>query len=486
MNSFDEIEEIKNRFQKGKEYNPYISFIKFCSYKNLVPESELIFEFPLTLLIGKNGTNKSSILHALYGCPEGNSTGEYWFESYVDLIKQRSVYWYKYISDEAGQEVEVAKSRIKKQSPKYKLIDSSYWEPTRPLVDFGMKPIQEIKEGDPIPPGRSKTRWNAIKKKVIYLDFRSEISAFDRAFYFDSKGGGSRPKQRRYLFKRSKLLKNALDKKLKSKTYYGKEKISEHYNFSIEELQVASDILDIKYSDITYIEHDFYNLGGFSIYINKDLNDEKYSEAFAGSGEASVIRLIYAIENAKNRALILLDEPETSLHIGAQIKLQKYILKKITEKKLQVILSTHSPYFATGLPDCAIKLLISNPGLDNKIQIINSAVASESSFHLGYTYQDKEKLYIYVEDSLSKYIVTYVQKKLLNDSKRDRISIEIYPGGTSSMVSFAAMMSSGKVRNSIFLFDGDFKKEEIPEDEKILVKKVLGYFGEYRVYSWFK
>ena len=44
--------------------------------------------------------------------------------------------------------------------------------------------------------------------------------------------------------------------------------------------------------------------------------------------------------------LLLLDEPETSLHPGAQVKLQRYILDQIKKKHLQVVISTHAPAFA--------------------------------------------------------------------------------------------------------------------------------------------
>ncbi|WP_446445867.1 hypothetical protein, partial [Shewanella sp. 1180_01] len=31
---------------------------------------------------------------------------------------------------------------------------------------------------------RSDTRWNAINKDVVYIDFRAELSSFDKFFYF--------------------------------------------------------------------------------------------------------------------------------------------------------------------------------------------------------------------------------------------------------------------------------------------------------------
>jgi hypothetical protein len=40
-------------------------------------------------------------------------------------------------------------------------------------------------------------------------------------------------------------------------------------------------------------------------------NNVVYSEAYAGSGEIAVVKLVHDIVKAKNCSLILLDEPET-------------------------------------------------------------------------------------------------------------------------------------------------------------------------------
>ena len=69
-----------------------------------------------------------------------------------------------------------------------------------------MAPMPELKENASLPAGRSKTRWNAINKDVLYLDFRAEISAFDKAFYKEDKNK-SRVDKRKQLRRQSKKLK---------------------------------------------------------------------------------------------------------------------------------------------------------------------------------------------------------------------------------------------------------------------------------------
>lgn len=57
-----------------------------------------------------------------------------------------------------------------------------------------------------------RTRWKAIDKNVIYLDFRATISAFDKFFYHSDFH--TYPKKD-YLRKRSQMLKDIIDNDLK-------------------------------------------------------------------------------------------------------------------------------------------------------------------------------------------------------------------------------------------------------------------------------
>ena len=118
-------------------------------------------------------------------------------------------------------------------------------------------------------------------------------------------------------------------------------------------------ILNKEYTDIRVAEHKLYRNMGTSVYM-KNKYEMGYSEANAGSGEIAVVQLVRRIEKAKDYSLVLLDEPEVSLHPGAQENLKEYLLEAIKTKKLQVVISTHSPTLIKGLPSAAIKLFKTN------------------------------------------------------------------------------------------------------------------------------
>ena len=116
-------------------FDPYISHIRFPHFKNLAPDLKVDFDFPVTALVGPNGTNKSSILRAIQGSPGYGNLGDYWFSTSTDPIADtgtRNAFIYGYYHKGAGKVVEVLKTRVKKDE------DPDYWEPSRAITSYNM------------------------------------------------------------------------------------------------------------------------------------------------------------------------------------------------------------------------------------------------------------------------------------------------------------------------------------------------------------
>ena len=103
------LEGIAKNFSNNKnEFYPYIDYIRFPHYKSLSLNSKINFDFPITLLVGKNGVNKTSILQALYGSPVNKSVSEYWFSTNVDYIDEgegKQCLIYSYLNEKASRNV---------------------------------------------------------------------------------------------------------------------------------------------------------------------------------------------------------------------------------------------------------------------------------------------------------------------------------------------------------------------------------------------
>jgi hypothetical protein len=360
---------------RGGRFEPYILYIRFPHFRNLADGTRIEFGYPVTALVGPNGTNKTAILRALQGCPGSENMGRYWFSTSLDPIgpNDRHRCIHGYFAPSAGAVVEVVKMRTQRAG------DPDYWETQRPIQGDGMAPMPKLAPGEAIPAARNLTRWKAIRKDVVYVDFRSSLSAFDRYFHHVpyAKGASTLAEKKDRIRGRSWHLATAM-KGNPSHTWHRTQRIIEPAR-QLDSAQVAavSGILGRHYDAITVLAHRYFGFDGYSVQLHA--SGLSYSEAFAGSGEFAVVMLVLAVTEARDRSLILLDEPEISLHPGAQRKLMAFIRNQAKDRCHQFVLSTHSPDIISELPDEAIKVFRARPG-DGKIELLKQASAPTEPF----------------------------------------------------------------------------------------------------------
>jgi predicted ATPase len=429
----------------AKKFDPYISHIRFPHYKNLAPDLKIDFDFPITALVGPNGTNKSSILRAIQGSPGNENLGVYWFSTSTDPIDEtgaRNAFIYGYHHVGAGKVVEVLKLRIKKDE------DSDYWEPSRALTSYGMAKFE-----GPVAENRNKTRWDTIVKPVVYVDFRQTMSAFDRAFYYGTKQQGETFRERKdFLRKRSPRLADAIRSGATSYSYRVERIIDEENRLlNAEELKTACTILGREYAEIRWIRHKFFNVNGATCVLKT--SDMSYTEAFAGSGEFAVVRLVVALAGAEPGSLILLDEPEVSLHPGAQERLMSFLFARVKKLKHQVVLATHSPGIIRWLPPEAIKVLVVDPTTGKVVLPSQATPADEAFFYIGEPIAGKTT--VIVEDDLAKHVVMKALRRG-GEAFASRFDVKHYPGGAQTLWSGYLPVFSAEGRSDILvLLDGD-------------------------------
>ncbi|WP_159429236.1 ATP-dependent nuclease [Methanohalophilus halophilus] len=441
----DDTQNLVSTIQTMKDrgiFKSFIDYIRFPFYRNLEKNTKIDFDFPLTVFVGQNGCGKSSTLQALYGCPKGKSVGNFWFSTKVDPIgedEERAALIYSY-NDSSGTQCEVLKSRMKKGS------NPDYWEPSRPLKKYDMV----------TPPDGGMDRYPAIEKEVLYLDFRSILSAFDKYFYYQKPLNLKSKTKQDYLRNRSSLLKSVIDDNIIKKVGSRKQNRIPT-DFSTEELEIMSSILGKKYHKGKLIYHKFFKDWGNSIIF--DTSELAYSEAFAGSGESAVAILVHEMLKVENDSLILLDEPEMSLHPGAQKKLKNFILEQIKKKHLQVVISTHSATLIEGLPSPAIKVFTQLP--NGKFNVRNKSLPDEAFYYIGQSISSTKK--IIVEDQLAMDIIKAVIDEIGEDCA-SIFDIEFYPGGHSIIKSDFIRVYSQDESNVFIIFDGDQYPTTYPLD----------------------
>lgn len=433
-----QIIDILSKMSENNVFSNYIKKITFPYYRNLDPYSSINFDFPLTVIVGPNGTGKSSVLRALQGAVSGKSPGNYWFSTSMDPIAEtegagvRNCFFYEYIDEN-----KISKEVLKQRAPRKG--DPDYWETSRPIKSYGMKPL---------PNGISRN--SAVNKNVIYLDFRSELSAFDKYFHLGIDTQTSIKNKKVYIRNQSKKLKNSLDEN--SITQIRSKKQNDlAIDLTKEEIEAISFILGKDYLSGKLISHKFFKYWGTSVIL--DQNEFSYSEAMAGSGEIAIVKIVHELLNADENSLILLDEPEVSVHPGAQAKLKYFILNLIKTKKLQIVISTHSTTLLENLPKSAIKKFELEP-ITRKVIIKDECLLHEAFYSLGQKVINSNYI-IQTEDDLSKEIISRILDEI-DPNLRNHWSICYNPGGAITIKNrFIPIYSQIENSNTFIILDGD-------------------------------
>lgn len=452
----DEILRMKSR----NAFRNYIDYIQFPYFRNLDKHTRINFDFPLTVFVGQNGSGKSSTLHALYGAPKKNTPFEFWFSTAVDPIVEvseggdRHSFFYVY-KDNHARPLEVLKQRI------FKRNNPDYWETARPNISYGMQRIAEGKRNQP------------IEKDVVYIDFRSELSAFDKYFYFKKPRKTKTINNKQdYLRRHSIFLRSIIDGQNVVINRYGENKNEQLKTFTPIELQHISIILGKKYVSGKIVKHKLFEEWGYSVIF--ETASYTYSEAFAGSGEMAVVRLVLEVLSAKDYSLVLLDEPEVSLHPGAQKRLKQFLLEQTRRKRLQVVISTHSPSIIEELPPTAIKVFSQLPS--GKFHVKNEITPDEAFFHLEQTNPARKTMI--VEDLLAKQIIEGVLREL-GQATTSLFHVTFYTGGESVIKEhFISVYSHANEHNKFIVFDGDQRHVHFDPDSILVAEQTNERFQQ--------
>lgn len=450
----------------------YITHIRFPRYKNMAVGACVKFDFPLTALVGSNGSGKTSVLNALYGAPNRRSTGDYWFSTEVDPIVEGegspNRFIYGHYNKSVKGIVETRKARVKKTRNGRE--NPNYWEPTKeaPGDDMVVPVLPTGKACD----GRSLDRWNPVKRKVLYINFRKELSAFDKYFYFGKhpvetapkagtakRGAKTKVNARRIQTKMdqvrydSTLLSRVIAAGNTSELYRKRKIATENRLLTKEELGIVSYVLGREYVEARWIKHRlFKGDGGLSILFKT--KHARYSEAFAGSGEVAVASCVVQVLGASKGTLLLLDEPEVSLHPGAQERLLAFLARMARTKQMQVVFSTHSPHLISALPDHAIKVF--HQLTDGGFSVISASHPYAAFRRLGATHGSQ--VLVIVEDRLAQAVVRQALSTIDDEATRQVFRVEYHPGGASSILASRIPVLMDSVEHVLILLDGDQKK----------------------------
>lgn len=350
-----------------------------------IKNSELEFRFPLTVLCGPNSTGKTTFL-AL-------SVLAFHDDSSQTLFNSRKGYY-----------------------------DFSYF--------FGFSEKEKHKEGICI-------KWSYTNRKADAITKGRE--RWMR--YIKNSGDPRRPKRGTEFIGLSRIVP-AFEKrgyqKLFANTRRHKIKTSpqklEHY---------LTQIMLKPYSQLA--SYETTNAAG-----THRLNDYKTHTSFnAGAGEECLTLILDTLLSAKKSSVIAIEEIEIGLHPATMKSLVDTMLEIIQDRKLQVIITTHSPEFLRACPKESLilaerseeKIVFTHqPNIENAICSLSGKSAAD--------------LYIVCEDEWSAYLI----EALLSKKQRDIVSIKGY-GGKDELISKAEAIRKATGKKILIIWDGDVENK---------------------------
>ncbi|MGL4344030.1 MAG: ATP-dependent nuclease [Cellulosilyticaceae bacterium] len=375
----------KNLVDKIKQQhlgNGWPQYLKGVTINNLrgIVDTNISFNFPITVLVGENGSRKTTILKtaacAYVGKEKADSyyPSNFFFNTQWDAVKNVSLEYF------------IRQGNSEKTSKLTKAKNWSYPE-------------------------------KRISRPVYFFDVA-------RTLPIDATVGYARIVKRKTI----EVETNDLNEEYTNKLGW---------------------IMGKNYTQARFASTDIDKTKAVGILKNEKIGE--FSQFHQGAGEDCTLDLMKALQEIPKNSLVIIDEVEASLHPKAQRRLIQFIFDLSLEKKIQFILSTHSPYILEEVPEEArILLLDSTEGMK---------VVYAPSIGLALSRIDEvnhPELYLYCEDiNAAKLIVTLITRyksELL-------LKIQIVPAGAASVLKSLGLLCKGnKLPNkSWVVLDGDME-----------------------------
>lgn len=175
------------------------------------------------------------------------------------------------------------------------------------------------------------------------------------------------------------------------------------------------------------------------------------SQFHQGAGEDTTLDLMRSLQNIPDYSLLIIDEVEASLHPKAQRRLVRFLLWLCRQKRIQIILSTHSPYILEELPEEARVLLL--PGKSST----NIVYGASADFALSRIDENPHpELFIYVEDREAAILLREILSSTAEGAEL-LPRIAIFPVGPANVVKIMGQLAHAGLlpHKAVSVMDGD-------------------------------
>ncbi len=357
---------------------------------------QIRFKYPISVIAGKNGSGKSTIL-ALAACAYHNSP-----EGFKLPSRKEPYYTFSDFFFQTNEEVPPEGIYIR-----YLFLNNK-WKKTPKIPDgigFAYQARYKTKGG----------KWNKysrrVRKNVIFFGIERVVPHSEKSVSCSYKKFFMRTAPRGW------------EESVKA---------------------VVSKILGNSYENFWYNEYSKYHL---PMVINDGIT---YSGFNMGAGENALFEIFSTIFACSGGALLVIDEIELGLHEEAQAKFIQELKKVCENRHIQIICTTHSTNILRNVPPEA-RFFIEHAGDST---IVTSGISP--SFAGGkLAGENSNELDIFVEDNCAMNVV----HSFFDHEIRNRVNI-IPIGSASSLIrQLSARYKNLKVGECLGILDGDKRNE---------------------------
>lgn len=185
----------------------------------------------------------------------------------------------------------------------------------------------------------------------------------------------------------------------------------EEYSFENKELEDISYIVGKDYKKVLVKEIDDYEEDIFLPFFLVESQGITYTSLEMGVGEHLLFYYFIMMKKINKEGIVIIEEPESFISVRSQERLINYLVKKIVDTKISLIITTHSPFIIKNIPDMNLILL-------NRFgEYISIHNGKEKSILRELGLDINKKGIIYVED----YMAELFLKRILSSSKKSNI-----------------------------------------------------------------
>lgn len=358
------------------------------------------FNYPISVIAGKNGTGKSTLL-AMAACAyHNNETG------YKLSDRNKTYYTFQDFFVQSSEEIPLEGIKIM-----YYFLHNNWRKSSTNPDTKGIKPqIRTKKKGG---------KWNdydvRIKRNVVYYGINRIVPPNEKSVSKSYK----------------KLFENNND-----------------FEWTTSVSKVVGRILGKSYN-----EFQIYNYNRYKLPIVK-CNRIVYSGFNMGAGENALFEIFSTIYSLPSGSMIIIDEIELGLHGEAQGRLIYELKELCKERRMQILCTTHSKIILESVPPEG-RFFIEN--YEGKTIVIPEIATDYAGAKL--LGKNSNELNVFVEDSVAEKII----EQSINSEHRKRIIIHRIGSAPAIARQLAATYKLSPKPNCLALLDGDQsnKKTEI-------------------------